>query len=259
MIYIFVEDSTSGFDFISAIISRGLVPNKPYKLVSIQGCGNIHNVCYNILKGVSAVTHNDVFVFYIDNYTTNSIGLTCLMDLVAYGYSVFVVDYYCFESVLYSYNFEGNVVGDEKFKGAYDAMKLMLQGKYCLWYDFKNRFSELLGLKYNSTIEQAANLVFVRYYNRLGCILVNKSSYGYCLDDAARLKTIGKMYYNSGCRLFNRAYCESMYKHGFCKRVRRARNNLLKLYKYSVLSKPLVCLNNKGMSQPLHQLLGVCL
>ena len=255
MIYIYTEDSSSGFDFVKTIVRRVFkVSENKCKIFSLGGCDNLTKVCRGIKSAYKEgkVTLQDTFVFYIDNYLELASKFMYLYRLANLGLQLYISDYFCFESVFYSYNFKG-VIGNTMLNTVmYNEFgNILLNGDIDGWLSFKQKYNSIPAVSQSKTLEAAANAIFVYYFDKLPCILINKTAYGVTLDDALqsakpkspKAKCLSKLYYNNGCNRYNVYYCKNKKGCGLCTQVQRSRGttaNLRDLYYNSVLNKPLL-------------------
>lgn len=273
MIYILCEDSTSCFDFITTIISRVLKPDShTYKCLSFYGCANL-KVCIDNLKNNLTIHYNigpktvnipiykgDILIFYVDKVTYKMAAQVQFITVMKkMGIYVYFVDWYCSDSMFFSYApFDIDIKGMPGLHYLYYSFKKMLFAQ-----DFKkySLLQEEYPFLQNVNPEQAANIIFYRYYSKTCCISVKKKQY-ISLEEAKNKKIIIRGYYNNIC---NKAeyinYCLSMQKAGYCsysgKISRGDTHNLREFYLQSNLSKKLVCLTKNSPDSSLHTILGI--
>lgn len=99
MIYIYTEDSTSGFDFISTIIDRIIKPVVPWRIETLFGCKN----CAKFLRNIDVNKYNtgDVLILYFDLSTIRQLDFISAVEVL----STKGVGYICRISIVLSQHF----------------------------------------------------------------------------------------------------------------------------------------------------------
>jgi hypothetical protein len=198
MIYIYTEDSTSGYDFIKNIIERVIKPVVPWRIESLGGCGT----CMRFLRGLTTDMYNsgDILVLYFDAGTLaiNDL-LAAAMRLRSRGVRIYLQNFYCFESAFFTYSaFLKHEICFGKYQQMYEDFRCCLL-KGSNFELFKKKYAQFNFDKL--TLEKCANAVFSICSNACKCVHVSKSdSYDTktlrnCLD----AESFDKFYYNNGC------------------------------------------------------------
>jgi hypothetical protein len=281
MIYICIEDETSGYDFISTIIKRVIKPaTGTYTiLTSLRGCENfkklfnrskVTNLLYlqvndmriRLYKGDTVVLFKDDATRSDNNY------ISALMTYSKFfGVNIYIADLYCFEQVLFSYPiFETYIYGLSNYTSLYSDFKRVLRAEVRGYDNFYAKYATLL--KKSGTVESMANRIFCLYFSNMPCVRVNKHQYtsldAYLNEFNAftnkRVCTFS-VYYNNLCMQASLSrYCDNRYnsKNCFIRDIQgfKNTNKLRHFYLYSDLAKPLLNVRNQQEVKTLHEILG---
>lgn len=258
MVYIYTEDTTSGFDFIKTIIERVIKPKKYYNIQTLHGAHNCNLFIKNLCVSTTSYKNGDILIFYFDLSTLDDAALrVAVQKLNSIGVKVYFQSFYCFESAFFSYSAfrDGTFVFGKK-------QQLFLDFVGCLekQYDFikfKEKYSKIYPnfITENATLESMVTIVFSLCTRDIRCLFVSKIKYktlAECLSTQKREKA----YYNNQCNKLNPddliciqhknlSYCARMQHSGICHKKGISRGlsaNLHDLYKHSVLSNSFSCI-----------------
>lgn len=272
MVYVYTEDSTSGYDFIQNIIQRVIKPKTKYVMHSLRGAPNcnkflklisedvfdsedardsdktfVDEFIYNYAKG-------DILILYFDMSTLDYASLcTAVTQLHRRGVEAFVQSFYCFEESFFSYVVfrTGRVNFGKMHKMYLDFAKcLVSKGNFDV---FKRKYAQVLMQTdlTNATLETTANSVFSMCTYKIPCVHVTKYKYKSLLD-CYTANLLDKAFYNNSCNTARlnktyRCYCNNKHACSFCNISEKHRGNAANLrhfYKNTVLSNTFCCVVN---------------
>jgi hypothetical protein len=281
MVYICIEDETSGYDFITSIINNVICPSVPYFILpSLRGCENFKNlfVDYNgklyIKLDVNSriyttLSYGDTVVLHIDNFSnyTESLAYKLIKYTNKYEVSFYTSTLYCFEQALFSYSrFGKEIRGLYNYTGVYKEFKDLLKNRgdsfeaYCSKYKYALKLKTRTSYREAYTLEYLANRVFYAYFANMPCVKINKSNYinfDACFNN---FNTFLNAYYNNLCKTANLCnYCDARKKSLNCS-IRRISvtdrfANLRHFYLHSDLYLPLRCIANSNNDKTLSDIL----
>lgn len=253
MIYIYTEDSTSGFDFIATIIKRVIQPKTAYCIESLYGAPNCNKFLLNL--NAADYTKGDILILYFDESTVNDANLRQAADrLRSKNIPVYIQGFYCFEDAFYSYApFINQTISFGSMYNMFMDFRACMQDSN-KFRAFKEKYSKIYPhINFmGATLETTANIVFSLCTQKTPCVHVSKIQYT-SLEDTYKAHTKTKAYYNNQCnkvfaedamcvRYNKPTYCERMHNCGACMKgtVSRGLNaNLRHFYNNTVLSVPL--------------------
>lgn len=196
MVYIYTEDTTSCPDFVSTIIKVVIRPRIQYRIIKLNGAKNCNKFLHNIKR--RRYSAGDVLIFYFDVNTLNN---AYLMSAAQFwqpkGVTIYLQSFYCFESVFYTFRAFGEhaLVNFGAMQQVFDDFKncLLQKRSYRLFKQKYNRY-----LSADTTLETAANTIFVLCTNNIACVQVNKHKYT-DLHTGNINKARHKAFYNGLC------------------------------------------------------------
>lgn len=264
LVYIYCEDTTSGYDFIKTLVRRVWKKDTATCIIkSLSGsnnCNSLLNSIYtDMLNNITEYNSGDVIIFYFDISTLNVNSFFAVSkEGKKKGVNIYLQSFFCFETAFFTYT------EFIKNQSCYFGINAKLYNDYrnCLNGSlelelFKQKYKAILDLG-NLSLEESANSIFSFITNTMPCIKVNKHSYN-ILDFQlnkyinGQEKDIDLFYYNNLCnklsvqdRACNKfpnyiPYCQKQQNGKRCLVTRKTRGytrNLLNFYENSCLSEP---------------------